>query len=424
MRMPSDSDLAWVRRFRRAVAGRVDALTEVAGEELGREAFETLTSDIVPLLTACRWTERRSRRVLGPRRIGGGSIWQAGQRHQEIRVPLGRVGIIATWNYPIQLLGVQLVQALAAGNQVIVKPSERTPRTQALVLSLAREAGMSPERLAWTDATREAGAQLLDEGGLDHVVFTGSTGVGRVIAEKLAKTLTPSTLELSGCDSALVLEDANVELAARSIAYAVSLNRGRTCMAPRRAIVCKAVRERFQTALITALGTQSKPDMDSPAKSVDGGPDARVIEAGGVRVVCDADPGSPAARGDHFGPTIAILETLSDQTAIEMARANPQRLATSVFTRDTSRAGSLARLLGSSIVTINDSVIPTGHPGVSLGGDGASGWGETRGVGGLLAMTRRVSISKTPGRIRTPTDPPSEAIARRVRQFVGVWYGR
>ncbi len=429
MRLPSDSDLRWVRAFRRSVAARIEDLTTIAGEELGRDPFETLTSDIVPLLSACRWTERHARRVLRPKRVRGKSVWQLGQRHRATRAPLGRVGIIATWNYPIQLMGVQLVHAIAAGNRVVVKPSERTPRTQALVLGVARDAGLSADRLSWTDATREAGAEMLGGEPFDHVVFTGSTPVGREIARTLADTLTSSTLELSGCDSAVVLSDADPGLAASSIAYALALNGGRTCMAPRRAIVHRDLLDAFAEKLEGALDARG----DEPAPG-DGGRElvnarallaesgARVIGSGWARAGVGCDPGSPLALGEHFGPVLAIVGVDSDESAIELARSYPQRLATAVFTR--SRRGFDAAALGSSIVTINDCVIPTGHPGVSLGGSGLSGWGVTRGEAGLLAMTRGVSVSGTSGRIRTPIAPPSAAVARRVTRFVRAWYGR
>ncbi|MEQ8769777.1 MAG: aldehyde dehydrogenase family protein [Phycisphaerales bacterium] len=429
MRLPSDADLAWVRRFRRSVAARIDDLTAIAGDELGRDPFETVTSDIVPLLSACRWTEKHTRRVLRPRRVRGKSIWQLGQRHRAVRAPLGRVGIIATWNYPIQLMGVQLVHAIVAGNRVVVKPSERTPRTQALVLDLAREAGLSADRLSWTDATREAGEAMLREGSFDHVVFTGSTEVGRAIAGTLAETLTPSTLELSGCDSAVVLRDADPKLAARSIAYALTLNGGRTCMAPRRAIVSEGVLDAFVAELATALDArreQIAPGTDGPelarAHALLEESGARAIGSGWARAGVGCESDSSLARGEHFGPVLAIVGVSSDGAAIELAKSYPQRLATAVFTRSRRRID--ASDLGSGIVTINDCVIPTGHPGVSLGGTGPSGWGVTRGEAGLLAMTRGVNVSVTSGRIRTPTDPPSDAVAGRVTRFVRAWYGR
>ena len=179
----------------------------------------------------------------------GGAWWSIGQRHQVERVPLGRIGIIATWNYPVQLLGVQLVQALAAGNRVVVKPSERTPRTQALLLDLARRAGLPEGTLDVLPATRDAGAAMLQHAEMDHLVFAGSTAVGRRIAEAAARRLLPSTLELSGRDTAFVLADADPALAARTIWSAVTMNAGQTCMAPRRVLVDSRVYERFLAAL-------------------------------------------------------------------------------------------------------------------------------------------------------------------------------
>ena len=164
------------------------------------------------------------------------------------RASLGRVLIIATWNYPIGLLGVQLVQAIAAGNHVTVKPSERSPESQRRLAGLA--AACAPR--GWIevlDASRCEGERAVQNGAFDHVVFTGGTATGRQVAASAAQTLTPTSLELSGSDSALVLADADVRQAARRIWQAVTLNAGQTCMAPRRALVDRAIYGAFVAEL-------------------------------------------------------------------------------------------------------------------------------------------------------------------------------
>ncbi len=190
--LPLPSDRAWLRRFRKLLAARRESLIAAVVQELGKPAFETLMTEIVPLLSAARWHERHASRWLKSQEIRGGSIWQLGQKQTLHRVPRGRVAIIATWNYPLQLLGVQLIQAVLAGNRVTVKPSERCPRSQVMLLEWAREAGLDPARMNWTSAEREAGERLLAEEKFDYVVFTGSTAVGREIAGRLAESLTPS----------------------------------------------------------------------------------------------------------------------------------------------------------------------------------------------------------------------------------------
>lgn len=144
--LPRREDLSWVRRWRRSIARELPRLVAICAEEHDRPPFEILMSDLVPLLDACKWHEKHARRTLRSRRIRHGGLWRLGQRHTLHRVPLGHVAIIATWNYPYQLLGIQLAQAITAGNRVTVKPSERAPRCQLALLELAREAGLSESR--------------------------------------------------------------------------------------------------------------------------------------------------------------------------------------------------------------------------------------------------------------------------------------
>ncbi|MDG1978132.1 MAG: aldehyde dehydrogenase family protein, partial [Phycisphaerales bacterium] len=166
---------AWAGRFGRLVAADQEGLARLVGEEIGKPAWETLVAEVMPLVASARWHARRGGRLLSDRRLPGRPWWMFGQSARVRRVPLGRVGIIATWNYPIQLLGIQILQAVMAGNRVVVKPSERSPRSQRRLLELARAAGLPEGVLESTASDREAGVALLADPDLDHLVFTGST---------------------------------------------------------------------------------------------------------------------------------------------------------------------------------------------------------------------------------------------------------
>ncbi len=425
-RTPLSERLAWVRRFRRAVVAGQDELIALAGEEVRKDAFETLVSDIVPLLSSCKWHERHAGRVLRTRRLRGGSVWQLGQRHWVRREPLGLVGIIATWNYPVQLLGIQLVQAVVADNRVVVKPSERCPRTQAKLLEMAQDAGLAEGVLRVLPATREAGAEMLELERLDHLVFTGSTHVGRTIAQTLGAKLIPSTLELTGCDSAIVLEDADIDLAARSIAAAVCLNAGQTCMAPRRVLVHQNVMDTFVMKLSALLGQRTETELCDTAEA-DRVRSLAGLDGGGASLQPRAivvHYGSPLLRGEHFGPVVAVTPIGSRNDGVLHSRHYGQHLATSVFTRHPRKFEELVPLLAAGTVTFNDAVIPTAHPGAPLPAMGASGWGVSRGELGLLAMTRPVHVTMTSRKVRVPTDPPSPKQAEQVKKFVRFLYGR
>lgn len=436
---PVRERVRWLRAFRALVAARRDDLISLCVEEIHKTPWEALTGDLLPLLASIKWHERFVPRLLRDRPLRAGAWWTLGQRHAVAREPLGTVGIIATWNYPAQLLGVQIVQALAAGNRVVVKPSERAPRTQALLLSLAQEAGLPAGSLEWTPATREAGSAMLHSRRFDHVVFTGSTAVGQEVARWAAETTTPTTLELSGRDSAFVLADADPALAARALWHGVTTNAGQTCMAPRRALVERSVYPAFLRSL-APLAASARPRrlIDAPSaqrvsdlaldacarggRSLSGVLEPARDDAFTPVAIVDCPPDALLVEGDHFGPALAVVpvDSLDESLAIH-ARCD-QHLATSVFTRGRARAREVAARAGATTVTINDCLLPTGHPAASISGKGRSGWGESRGLAGLLAMTRPVHISRT-GRLRPSTiEPPPHRLAafeRLVSRFYG-----
>ena len=173
--VPIAERLIWLSRFRRTVASREDRLVNLIMLETRKPRHEALLHDLAPFLGACTWLEGRAAGLLAPRVLRGGPFWLLGTRVVERRAALGKVAIIATWNYPVYLLGVQLIQALVAGNSVVVKPSERCPRTQLYLLQLAFDAGLPPGVLSWVGHGREVGANLLTTQRFDHVIFTFSS---------------------------------------------------------------------------------------------------------------------------------------------------------------------------------------------------------------------------------------------------------
>lgn len=439
--------LAWCKRFRHLLASTAPKLAQLASDEIGKPQPQALASEIMPLLAACRWHERHAKRLLADSTLRARPIWLFGQRHRTRRAPLGTVAIIATWNYPINLLGVQLIQALIAGNRVIVKPSERSPRTQAYLLKLARHAGADEATLRWTEPTREAGPRLLATEHLDHVVFTGSTEVGRSVARVAAERLIPTTLELSGCDSALVHSDADTTLAARSIWYALTLNSGQTCMAPRRVIVSEEAYSSFIAALsFLAAGAKPLPLIDHAARDrtlalvnqalsagarsllgvieppLNADASARPLMRPLVLVDCTTD--MPLTQGEHFAPVLSVIRAASDAAAINLHRSYDKKLATSVYTRNTSRAHARAADLSSGVVTINDTILPTAHPAACITGIGPSGWGVSRGIEGLLAMTRPVTVSVTSSRMRIPAEDPDPTAAKMLARLTRWLYAK
>ena len=239
-----------VAELRRLLVAERQQLCEAVGRDLAKPADEALAADVLPLADACRFLQQEAARLLRPRRVPTRlrPVWLMGQRDTVYRRPRGIVGIIGTWNYPLLLNGVQMVQALTAGNGVVWKPSEVAPASADVLIDLLGRAGYPSGLVQMLPATREAGKELA-EADVDHIVFTGSSTVGRAWRSRLARRLVTSTLELSGIDALFVLEDADPQFAARAAWFGATINRGQTCLAVRRAFVQRSVYPTFLEAL-------------------------------------------------------------------------------------------------------------------------------------------------------------------------------
>lgn len=372
--VPVRQRLKAVREFRHLLVERCDALTAAVNADLDRPPDEVIATDVLPTAAAAKFLERHAGRILKPRKVGWRPLWLAGCRDVVHRRPHGTVGVVGTWNYPLFLNAVPILHAAAAGNAVLWKPSENAPRFAAVLAELLRDAGFPPDLIVTLPATREAGP-LLAEADVDFVHFTGSDVVGRKLAARLGERLIPSALELSGCDAAFVLADADVELAARAAWYGATLNRGRTCMAVRRAFVQRGVYDDF-------------------VKRVPSSPE----------LILNPPRDHPALRESTFTPRLAVVpfDTLDD--ALRLHATCAFKLTAAIFTRDLSAARELAARLPVGSVTINDVIVPTAHPGTPFGGRGASGWGVTQGDEGLLQMTVPQVVTVRAGKFRPHVD--------------------
>jgi acyl-CoA reductase-like NAD-dependent aldehyde dehydrogenase len=411
-----------VRALRRLLVRDCDRLAEAVMRDTGKPAAEVIPGEILPLADACKFLERQARRILKPRRIPWRQrpLWMFGQRDRVERRPRGVVAIIGTWNFPYFLNGVQLVQALTAGNGVVWKPSEVTPASADALFELVRQAGFPPDLCHKLEATRQAGPLLL-EADIDHVVFTGAETTGRKIAARLGERLISSTMELSGCDAMFVLDDADVELAAKAAWFGVTINKGQTCIAVRRAFVPRSLYPRFlellqpfaaaATPVPLALAVQARQAEQFVQDAVDRGGQilgsaAVVAESDRFRpiVIADATPEMAICREAAFAPVMAVLPYESLDDALRMDAQCPFGLGASIFTKTPHRAAEVATRLHAGIVTVNDVIIPTAHPAQPFGGVRASGWGTTQGEEGLLEMTVPQVVSTKSGRFRPHYD--------------------
>ena len=418
---PIRDRLKFVRRLRHALCETADHVCLTATQDIGRPATDVLATDLIPTLDALRFLERRARTILRTRRVASLDRpgWLFGERETIHRRPLGVVGVIGTWNYPILLNVVTIAQALVAGNGVGWKPSELMPTLAEFLHTTFQSSGLPDDLFVRLPASREAGTQLC-ESDIDHLVFTGSADVGRKIAARLGERLIPCTLELSGCDALYVLEDADVALAAQAAWFAATLNTGQTCLAVRRAFVHRnrydefiaAIRMRLQNCRAEPLALLSQATqaerlvrdaVASGAKLVGEG-DIPIAEDDPPRfpptVLFDCRPEMHICKEASFAPILSIIPFEKDDELSTMSAHCSYGLGASIFTADYRRAEQLATLLRVGSVSINDVIVGTAHPAIGFGGVRDSGWGVTRGEDGLLAMTVPQAVSRRRGRFR------------------------
>jgi coniferyl-aldehyde dehydrogenase len=421
-----DPELA-IRRDR---LNRLETLTERYEDDIvaaitadfgARPAQETRLAELFVVRAGIRHARRRLRRWMRPRRVPTPFyLWPATSRI--LRQPLGVTGVISPWNYPVQLALLPAAAALAAGNRVLLKPSELTPRTSAL-LERAVTAHFSPDEFSVTNGGAEVG-KAFARLPFDHLFFTGSTAVGREVALAAAANLTPVTLELGGKSPALIMQDADLELTASRLVAGKLLNAGQTCIAPDYVLapagrvepLIDAIR-RSVAALYPSLA--SNPDYTSIVSDRHYARLSGLVEdavARGARAV-RLNPGgatlaasrrlAPAlllgVRDDMavmqqeiFGPVLPIETYATLNEAIAKINARPRPLALYAFG---GSSGGRERVLRETIaggVTLDDTLLHFSNEALPFGGVGASGMGAYHGERGFLTFTHEKPVFVQP----------------------------
>ena len=351
-----------------------------------------------------------------------------GLRVEIVREPLGLVLIIAPGNYPLFLAGVQALQALIAGNAVLLKPAPNTTQLMTRLRDALLVAGLPMDLL--TLLPEETGG--LDElvsspNGPDHIVVTGSARTGRALQQLIADSGRPISLtaELSGADVCIVLPDAELNSVARALRFAASLNRGRSCIAPRLVLV-PLDRE---LELVTQIQQEFKHSTAEPYSHEESRRFAHVLSLAtqlGAELVPIEDSSVAVLRRlpldagfpweDLFSPLLFLSSYRSLEEAIAIQRRMPQALSASVF-GPYPEAREVADRLEAGGVTINDLVAPTVDPRLPFTARKASGYGVTRGAEGLLSMTFAKAIATQHSRFRPHWDKPKPRDAEVLRQL-------
>jgi len=407
---------AMLRNLREAVFDAREAIAATISRETGKPRVEAVLAEVLLVLDSIGFTAVHAPKWLRPERVPHHNLVMKAKSGWIEYDPLGVVAIISPWNYPFAIPMAQIVAAIAAGNAVVLKPSELTPATGALAGELFRRAKFPEALLQIVQGGGEVGSALI-EAGPDKVLFTGSVETGRKIAEACARKLIPSVLELGGKDAMIVLADADLEIASSAAVWGSFMNCGQACLSVERIYVDKRVAPRF-TELCVAKTKRLRLGGPSDADA-EVGPMIRVrqlerverqlrdaveqgarILCGGVRrpdlgpsfiepaVVTNVDHSMELMREETFGPVLAIREVASAEEGVALANDSPFALSASIWTRDERAARAIASQLRAGSVMINDVASYYGISEAPHGGSGASGWGRSHSRFGFLEMVR------------------------------------
>lgn len=403
-----------LQAIERLLDEREDYIAAALAEDLGRAPAEAWLGDIASTRAEATFARKRVSRWMKKRRTGLSLSSLPGRAWYQYE-PLGTVLIIGPWNYPVYLSLGPLVGAVAAGNCAVIKPSEHAPASSALLARLVPQY-LDPAAVAVVEGEARVTQDLLAQ-GFDHAFFTGGTEIGKLIMSAAAPHLTPVTLEVGGKSPVIVTRHADLEVAARRVAWVKLMNSGQTCIAPDYVLVERSVRETFVNAVIEAITAfrAGQPGMlrivnrrqfDRVASLIDKA-DGVVAFGGGVdeeqlgvepTVIVDPSPDSAVMAGEIFGPVLPVLAVESLDEAIAFVNARPKPLATYLFSKD---AGERDRVLGeisSGGAVVNHVAMHCLEPRLPFGGVGDSGMGAYHGRWGFETFSHRKAVLAKPSR--------------------------
>ena len=438
--------------WRGHLARRMHELADLVHREGGKPHGDALL-EITLAIDHLAWAGGKAKKVLGLRRVPAGMLAANHAAYVEYQ-PMGVIGVIGPWNYPVFTPMGSIAYALAAGNAVVFKPSEHTPAVGAWLAASWRAAAPDcADVFQVVTGFGDTGAALCRV-PVDKLAFTGSAATGRKVMAACAETLTPVLMELGGKDAMIVDEDADVVAAADGAVWGAMSNAGQTCIGIERVYVADKVFDQFVTEA-RRLAAELRPGSDDDAsygpmtmasqadvvrrhlddaRSSGGqvltGGDVERDRSGGVwvapTVLVDVPEESAAVREETFGPTVTVTRVRDAEEALRLANDTAHGLAGSVYSGTTWRAMDLARRMRSGMTSVNSVLTFASVPALPFGGVGESGFGRIHGEDGLKEFTRAKAITRKrfplPVELSSFTRPATalDAVAR----VMGMVHGR
>ena len=408
----------------RMLQENADQFAEALATDLGRGPEEAWLYDIGFSITEIELMIKNLKKWTEPRKVSTPMVSLPGSSHR-VPQPLGVVLVIAPWNYPIQLLLIPVAGAIAAGNAVVMKPSEVSSATSALLGKLVPQY-LDNDAIAIVEGAVPETTQLLAE-KFDHIFYTGNGTVGRIVMRAAAENLTPVTLELGGKSPTIVDKSANLAIAGRRIAWAKYVNAGQTCVAPDYVLahdsiadklveeICKSIknfygddpRQSSDFARISSPRHFSRLDaMLASGNIAIGGQTDEQDRYISPTVLVDVKASDAVMQEEIFGPILPVLAVQSIDDAIDFVNARPHPLALYVFAEDQKVNDKVVASTTSGGVTVNGTIFHMTGPFLPFGGVGESGMGAYHGRAGVDTFQHLKPVLKRSTRVDAPLAYP------------------
>ena len=417
--------LQFLRTLKDIMAEQMEKVAQIIADDTGKVLTEALVADIMPTLDGIDHICKHGENIL-KRKKAKTPLLLLGKKSFIEYMPRGVVLVISPWNYPLQLAMVPMVSALAAGNTVILKPSEVTPLVGKCIEDLFIKAGFPEGVVQVAHGGKEVGAAFTN-GKPNYIFFTGSVRTGKIIQGVAAKDLIPTTLELGGKDPMIIFADANMERAAKGAAWAAFTNSGQVCMSTERLYVEKSIYPHFLKLLKKEIsnlrqGTDRDADVGSmtfPAQIQivkeqveEALSKGAVLETGQppetwksgmflpLMVLTNVSQEMKIIQEESFGPLLPVIPFEDEVEAIRFANDTVYGLNASVWSKDIVKARRVASQLVSGAVVINDAIISVANHNLPFGGAKQSGIGRYHGAAGLTIFCHEKAIIEDNGRKR------------------------
>ena len=405
-----------IKKMRDYIVANAEELATIVSRDNGKSRVDALATEVLPCALACNWYMKNAARVLKPKGLGVSSILFFNKRSQLMHVPLGVVGIISPWNYPLSIPFGELVMGLMAGNAIMLKVAAQTPLVGKAIEKIVAAGALPSGLFQHIVGSGGAVSTAFFKHGIDKIFFTGSVATGKQLMAQAAENLTPLSLELGGNDPMIVLADADLERAANGAAWAGYQNAGQSCGGVARIYVERAVYPEFVRLLAEKTrkmrhGVDTDFEVEMGAMSTHN--QLKVVERHvqdaldkGARIEAQSTAKGPTPGYFHpatlltnisddmltmqeetFGPVMAVVPFDDLEEAIRKANASDLGLTSSVWTRDLARGKAISARLETGVTAINDHLYTHGLSETPWGGWKLSGIGRTHGAHGLQEMT-------------------------------------